>query len=80
MIVPAPERLQLIGAGALHQGAFGRFAVEPGQEPRQRRAVAPVRCPDAVDLDGGFYRLRQLARIVAAIDDGVGLLQAVEHP
>ena len=36
-----------------------RFAVEPGEEARHRRAVAPVRRARAVDLDRVLHRLQQ---------------------
>ena len=61
----AAERFQRLDRADLGQLAARRFAIEPGEEARHRRAVAPVCLAGAVDLDRILHRLQRGDRIRA---------------
>ena len=62
----AAEGFQRLDGVDLGQRARRRFAVDPGEEPRQRHRVAPMRGPGALDLGGVLDRLEQADGIAAA--------------
>ena len=59
----APEAFERLDRLDLGELASGRFALEPGEEARDRGAVAPVRGTRAFDLDRVLHRLHQRDRI-----------------
>ncbi len=71
----AAEAFQRFDDPDFGQLAVRRFAVEPGEEARDRRAIAPVRGARALDLDRVLHRLEQrdrigaLAHLAAAVAD-----------
>src|SRR6185369_2245983 len=79
-IVLAPELRQLLRRADLGEATLRRLAGEPGQELRDRSAVAAMRRPRAFDLHRILARLRQRAGIVADPDRGAALLQPVADP
>src|SRR5690242_1604647 len=53
---------------------------EPGEEPRERGTVAPVRRPRAIELGGVLAGLRDQGRIGTAMDLCARGLQPLEYP
>src|SRR5215469_16428332 len=80
MLALAPDRLEPIAGGDLAKPAFGRLLREPGEKPRQGRAVAAMRRPRAVDLDRVLTRLGQEAWIGGAVDLRARSLKPIEDP
>src|SRR6185312_3907141 len=74
------ERLELVGSGDLAEPALGRARREPGEEARQRRAVAAMGDARAIELGLVLARLRKLRRIGGAMDLRARRGEAVEHP
>src|SRR6185369_3267945 len=79
-LVLAPELRQLLHRADFGEAALRRLAREPGEEPRDRSAVAAMRRAGAFNLDRILARLRQRAGIVADPDRGAALLQPVADP
>ena len=76
----ATKGLEPIAGANLGQAAFRRFAREPGEKPAQRRAVAAVGGPGAVDLDGVFACFWQNAWVGGAVNFGAGFAKPVKNP
>src|SRR6185437_6445250 len=64
----------------LVDAARGGLAVEPGEEVRHRRAVAPVGGAGALDLGGVLAGLGQVAGIWHPYDAGLAALQPAMEP
>ena len=62
----AAERLQRFDGVDLGQRARRGFAVDPGEEPRQRHRIAPMRLLCAFDLGRVLDCLEQRDRVAAA--------------
>src|SRR6185312_6719401 len=80
ILAAAAQFLKPVADRDLAQLALRRRAREPGEEPRQRRAVAAMRGARAVELGRVLARFRQKARIGGAMDRGPARLEPVEHP
>src|SRR6185312_8239491 len=74
------ERLELVGGGDLAEPAVHRARREPGEEARQRRAVAAMRQARAVELGLVLARLGELRRIGGAMDLSARRGEAIEDP
>src|SRR6516165_4641856 len=80
MLAVAAECLEPAAGGDLGKPTPRRLAREPGQKTRQRRAVAPMRRPRAVELDRVLARLGERAGIGGAMDFRSRCLELVDHP
>ena len=80
MLAVAPDRLEPVAGGDLAEPALWRLAREPGEKARQRRAVAAMRRPRAVELDRVLARLGQEAGIGGAVDLRARRVEPIEDP
>src|SRR5436190_2663953 len=80
MLILTAELFQSVAGGDLGKSALRRLAIEPGEETRQCRAVAVMRCTRAVDFGSVLARLRQHTWIGGAMDLRSRFCEPVEDP
>src|SRR5712671_6018751 len=76
----AADRLELVAGGDLGEPASWRLLCEPSEKTRQRRPVAAMRRPRAVEFGLVFTRLWQEAGIGGAIDLRSRCVEPVHNP